>query len=48
MKIGEKCCVIGTLFKKMELKPVILKELSVEVRSVGNSQLFFHFWFYRL
>ncbi|CAB3982528.1 DNA polymerase delta subunit 2 [Paramuricea clavata] len=30
LKIGEKCCVIGTLFKKMELKPVILKELSVE------------------
>ena len=29
--IGEKCIMIGTLFKKMELKPVILKELSVEV-----------------
>jgi DNA polymerase delta subunit 2 len=31
LKIGEKCCLIGTLFKKMELKPVILKQLSLEV-----------------
>ena len=30
LKIGEKCCLIGTLFKKMELKPVILKQLSLE------------------
>ena len=27
----EKCCVIGTLFKKMELKPNILKEISTNV-----------------
>ena len=32
-KVGERCCLIGTLFKKMELKPSILKEISVNVRT---------------
>jgi hypothetical protein len=48
LQIGEKCYVIGTLFKKMELKPVILKELSVEVLSMVCCEFIsfsnFYFW----
>ena len=31
MKIGEVCVVVGTLFKKMSLRPNILKELCEKV-----------------
>ncbi len=28
---GKECCIVGTIFKQMELKPSILKEISAKV-----------------
>lgn len=39
LRVGEKCCVVGTLFKAMQLQPSILREISEEV-TVGTSSPF--------
>ena len=36
LEVGMTCCIFGTIFKKMDLQPSILKEISDSVSKLCN------------